>query len=174
MIEDGAVSIQSTLEPVQGIALLEGYPAALQITPRPDHYDVQGHLNNAAAIRIIQDLRVTYMRDVLGRRRIEGMARGHIVGVREMVTSYIAQAHPGEQLYGGCRILGRSRRSWCFDELICTADRVVVRCRLIECAIHDGRAVEVPADFWAAVEQAEGRELPIRELPVGRTPWDVM
>lgn len=172
-MSEEALAIQSTLTPVEGVTLLAGYPVAMKVDPRPEHYDTQGHLNNVAAIRIFQDIRVIYMRDRVGRRRLNLLPREYVIGVRELVTSYLTEARPGEQLYAGCRVLGRSRRSWCFDEVITTADRVVARLRLIECAISEGKAIEVPAALWAAVEAVEGRDLPVRELPVGRTPWDV-
>jgi acyl-CoA thioesterase FadM len=112
------------------------------------------------------------MGDLVGRREVGALTAGHVIGVRELVTTYVTEAHPGEQLYAGCRILGRSRRSYLFDEVLATADRVVSRMRVLECVISGGRAIEIPAGFWAAVEVVEGRTMPIRELPIGRTPWE--
>src|SRR5260221_11418527 len=114
-----ALAVQSALEQLTSpelFPLLAGYPAQLSIRPRENHYDIQGHLNNVAAVRIFQDVRVWYMSSLV--RPVVGglVARGYVVGVRELVTSYVTEARPGEQLFGGCRILGRSRRSWCFDE----------------------------------------------------------
>jgi acyl-CoA thioesterase FadM len=150
----------------------DGWPLRWEVAHDDGHYDVQGHLNNVAALEIFQELRVRYMGGLVGRREMGLVARDHVVGVRELVTSYITEARPGEPLVGHCRILGRSRRSWAFDEVITTGERVVARCRVVECAIGDGRAIEVPEPFWARVQQVEGRELPVRELPVGRTPWE--
>jgi acyl-CoA thioesterase FadM len=160
------------VDDVTGIPLLHAYPLAVTIPQSPEHYDVQGHLNNVQAIELFQLLRVLYMGRIVGRRRIGLVAKDHVVGVRELVASYVTQAHPGEQLFGGCRMLGRSTRAWLFDEVIVTADRLVARCRVVECAIKDGRAVPVPKAFWEVIEEAEGRAMPIGDLPIGRTPWD--
>jgi acyl-CoA thioesterase FadM len=55
-----------------------------------------------------------------------------------------------------------SRRSslWHADD-----DRIVVTSEIVTVAADrsSGRAVEIPADFWANVERFEGREIPISE-----------
>jgi hypothetical protein len=81
---------------------------------------------------------------------------------------------PSEELRGGCRVLGRSRRSYLFDEVLVAGERVVARARVLECVIdrEAARAVEIPAEFWSIFESLEGRAMPPGPLPFPRTDWN--
>ena len=96
-----------------------------------------------------------------------------VIGVREMVCSYVTEAMPAEELRGGCRVLGRSRRSYLFDEVLAAGERVVARVRVLECMIdrEAGRAIDIPESFWSIFERMEGRSMPPGPLPFPRTDW---
>jgi acyl-CoA thioesterase FadM len=162
---------------------LDGYTAILDITPPEAAYDEQGHLNNVEVLRLFETLRRHYMFQAGGLRR-QHLGEGLVVGVREMVCSYVTEAMPGEALVGGCRVLGRSERSYLFDEVIVAtstvgssgrpdADRVVARARVLECVIDRalGTAISIPPAFWAVIEGVEGRAMPPGPLPFPRTDW---
>jgi acyl-CoA thioesterase FadM len=155
------------------VSIFDGYPLETVVDVPESGYDEQGHLNNVAVLRLFEQLRRKYMMKT-GHLRREVLPEGLVIGVREMVCSYVTEAMPSEELHGGCRVLGRSRRAYLFDEVLAAGNRVVARARVLECVIdrNAGRAVEIPADFWAIFERMEGRSMPPGPLPFPRTDWN--
>ena len=154
------------------MSIFDGYPVVDTVDVPESAYDEQGHLNNVAVLQLFEQMRRKYML-ATGRLRREMLPPGFVVGVREMVCSYVTEALPSEVLRGGCRVLGRSRRSYLFDEVLAVDERVVARARVLECMIDRsaGRAVEIPEAFWSIFERIEGRPMPPGELPFPRTDW---
>ncbi len=154
------------------MSVFAGYPVVTTVEVPEGGYDEQGHLNNVAVLRLFEKLRRHYMLGT-GRLRREILPPGIVVGVREMVCSYVTEAMPSEELRGGCRVLGRSQRAYLFDEVLAVGERVVARARVLECVIDRaaGRAIEIPADFWTIFERMEGRAMPPGPLPFPRTDW---
>ena len=153
---------------------LAAYTVAVDIDAPPDHFDEQGHLNNVGFLRLFEKLRREYMFNS-GRLRREMLPVGLVVGVRELVCRYEAEVMPGQPLRGGCRVLGRSQRSYLFDEALAVGDRIVARCRALECVIdrEQGKAVPIPSEFWALFERVEGRAMPPGKLPFPRSDWSL-
>jgi acyl-CoA thioesterase FadM len=154
------------------MSVFDGYPLVTVVDVPATAYDEQGHLNNVAVLKLFEQLRRRYMLET-GHLRREMLPPGMVVGVREMVCSYVTEALPSEELHGGCRVLGRSRRAYLFDEVLAAEERVVARARVLECVVDRGagRAIEIPAEFWAIFEKIEGREMPPGPLPFPRTAW---
>jgi acyl-CoA thioesterase FadM len=154
------------------VSVFDGYPVVMTVDVPEGGYDEQGHLNNVAVLELFQQLRRRYIMGA-GQVRRETLPDGLVVGVREMVCSYVTEAMPSEELRGGCRVLGRSRRSYLFDEVLVAGERVVARARVLECVIdrEAARAVEIPAEFWSIFERLEGRAMPPGPLPFPRTDW---
>jgi acyl-CoA thioesterase FadM len=152
--------------------LLAAYPCVADLSPPAEAYDEQGHLNNVAYLQLFEKLRREYM-FVGGRLRREMLPLGLVVGVRELICRYESEALPGEALRGGCRVVGRTERSYLFDEILVSGERVVARARVLECVIDRdrGRAVPIPHEFWALFERVEGRAMPPGPLPFPRTEW---
>jgi acyl-CoA thioesterase FadM len=153
---------------------LAAYTVAVDIDVPDDHFDEQGHLNNVGFLRLFERLRREYMFGA-GRLRREALPGGLVVGVRELVCRYEAEVMPGQGLRGGCRVLGRSERSYLFDEILAVDDRVVARCRVLECVIDRGRgkAVPIPDEFWALFERIEARTMPPAKLPFPQSDWSI-
>ena len=154
------------------MSVFDGYPFVDDVDVPESAYDEQGHLNNVAVLRLFEQLRRNYMAATGGLHR-EFLPAGLVIGVREMVCSYVTEAMPSEELRGACRVLGRSRRSYLFDEVLAAGDRVVARVRVLECVIEReaGRAIEIPEEFWSIFERMEGRSMPPGPLPFPRTDW---
>jgi acyl-CoA thioesterase FadM len=163
--------------------LLAAYPCTADVSPPAEAFDEQGHLNNVAYLELFATLRRQYMFNG-GRLRREMLPVGLVVGVRELICRYESETMPGESLTGGCRVLGRSERSYLFDEILVAAPtvgssgdsaegRVVARARVLECVIdrERGVALPIPAEFWAFIERVEGRAMPAGPLPFPRTDW---
>ena len=76
------------------------------------------------------------------------------------------EAFAGSKLQRGMRAASRSRRTVTFAGGLWHADdgRMVHSAELVTVFVEPGKgAVEVPEDFWAAVEKMEGRSIPIAE-----------
>jgi len=151
---------------------LDGYTLVTDIDVPESAYDDQGHLNNVAVLQLFEKLRRQYMLQK-GRLRREHIPPGYVVGVRERVCSYVPEAMRGEQLRGGCRVVGRNRRSYLFDEIIVASTRVVARGRFLEVVIDraQAKAVEIPDTLWTYIESVEGRRMEPGPLPFPRTDW---
>ena len=160
---------------------LDGYAVVLDITPDDSAYDEQGHINNVEVLKLFETLRRHYIFQT-GKLRRQHLGEGLVVGVREMVCSYVTEAYPGEALVGGCRVVGRSERSYLFDEIVVAADthrvaadthRVVARARVLECVIDRelGKSISIPPAFWSMIEKVEGRAMLPGPLPFPRTDW---
>ena len=83
-------------------------------------------------------------------------------------VSYVLdnEAFAGSALQRGIRVAGRSRRSCTFAAGLWHADdgRMVHSAEMVTVFVEPGKgAVEVPADFWEAVEGMEGRSIPVAE-----------
>ena len=83
-------------------------------------------------------------------------------------VSYVLdnESFAGQKLQRGIKAVGRSRRSCTFHAGLWHADdgRMVHTAEIINVWVDPEKgAVEVPEDFWAAVERIEGRAIPVTE-----------
>jgi acyl-CoA thioesterase FadM len=114
-----------------------------------------------------QELVSTLWSAYLARAR-EGLARSSVYPAMRRVTySLDSECMPGQKLQRGIRMASRSRRSCTFEAVLSHADgRVVHAAEMVTVFVDPEKgAVEIPADFWAAVEQIEGRSIPVAERP---------
>jgi acyl-CoA thioesterase FadM len=89
-----------------------------------------------------------------------------IPAMRRVSYSLDSEAFAGQRLQRGIKVLGRSRRSCTFAAGLWHADdgRMVHSAEMVTVFVEPGAgAVEVPEDFWAAVEKIEGRSIPVAE-----------
>jgi acyl-CoA thioesterase FadM len=86
--------------------------------------------------------------------------------MRRVSYSLDNEAFAGQALQRGIKVLTRSRRSCTFGAALWHADsgQMVHSAELVTVFIEPGKgSVEIPADFWAAVESMEGRSIPVAE-----------
>jgi acyl-CoA thioesterase FadM len=152
---------------------LAGYPLVTDLDVPESGFDEQGHLNNVAVLELFQVLRRRYMGDLIGRRDSGLIPVDAVVGVREVICRYEAELLPGEAVRGGCRIVGRSERAYLFDEVLVVDDRVIARCKVLECVVDRpaARAMPIPETLWSAIEATEGRRMAPGTLPFPRSDW---
>jgi acyl-CoA thioesterase FadM len=97
----------------------------------------------------------------------EGLAPSTVGPVmRRASYSLDNEAFAGDKLQQGIRAVSRTRRSCTFAAGLWHADdgRMVHSAEIVTVFVEPGTgAVEVPADFWAAVEKLEGRSIPVTE-----------
>ncbi|HLN17716.1 MAG TPA: hypothetical protein VK277_13320 [Acidimicrobiales bacterium] len=86
--------------------------------------------------------------------------------LRRVTYTLDNEAFAGQPLRRGIRVAGRTRRSCTFAAALWHPQdgRVVHAAEMVTVFVEPGTgAVEVPADFWAAVERTEGRSIPVTE-----------
>jgi len=113
-----------------------------------------------------QELVSTLWSAYLARAR-DGLAPSSVIpAMRRVSYSLDSEAFAGDELQRGIRATGRSRRSCTFTGALWHAadGRMVHRAEMVTVFVDPTKgSVEVPEDFWAAVEAIEGRCIPITE-----------
>jgi acyl-CoA thioesterase FadM len=86
--------------------------------------------------------------------------------MRRVSYSLDNEAFAGQALQRGIRVVGRSRRACTFAASLWHADdgRLVHSAEIVTVFVEPREgAVEIPQEFWSAVEGMEGRRIPIAE-----------
>ena len=150
----------------------EDYRFVVPIEPRPDDFDAQGHLNNAATVRIFNDMRVAYIHRTLGDQWGEHLRKERIVVVaREVHVLYESEGLPDEEYVGAMRYVRREGRAAVIEQRLVEASsaRAVARAWVVQLLVHDGRVADWPDFYFTRVAEAEGRE--IEQRPSVRRAW---
>jgi acyl-CoA thioesterase FadM len=150
----------------------EGYRFVVAIDPVPDDYDRQGHLNNAAIVRIFNDLRVAYVQQRLDVRWREHLGTERLVVVaREVHVLYESEGRPGEEYVGAMRYVRREGRAAIIEQCLTEASeaRVIARAWVVQLLARDGRVVDWPDFYFELVAEVEGA--PIEQRPSFRRAW---
>jgi acyl-CoA thioesterase FadM len=141
----------------------EGYRFVIDIVPAPADYDGQGHLNNAATVRLFNDLRVEYVRGEVGPAWIAILQNDQfVVAARELHVLYESEGMPGEAFVGGMRYVRREGKAAVLEERLVEAEtgRAVARAWVLQLLVQEGTVVDWPDPFFARVAEIEGREIP--------------
>jgi acyl-CoA thioesterase FadM len=141
----------------------EGYRFVIPVVPVESDYDGQGHLNNAATVRLFNDLRVAYVRGEVGPSWIEILENDKfVVAARELHVLYESEGMPGEVFVGGMRYVRREGKAAVLEERLVEAEtgRAVARAWVLQLLVREGTVVDWPDPFFARVAEIEGREIP--------------
>ena len=120
------------------------------------------HLVDYQTQEIVSTLWSKYL--VQARQGLEPSAWGP--ALRRVTYTMDNECMAGQAMQRGIRAAARSRRTATFAGALWHKDdgRVVHAAELVTVFVEPGKgAVEVPADFWAAVERIEGHPIPIAE-----------
>jgi acyl-CoA thioesterase FadM len=150
----------------------EGFRFVEPIEPGPDDFDGQGHLNNAAIVRIFNDIRIAYVMHRLGTRWPEHLrAEGLVVVAREVHVLYESEGRPGEKYVGAMRYVRREGRAAIIDQRLteATAGRAVARAWVVQLLVRDGAVVDWPDFYFDLVAEVEGAPIELR--PGFRRDW---
>jgi acyl-CoA thioesterase FadM len=104
----------------------------------------------------------------LARAREDLVASPVFPAMRRVSYSLDNEAFAGQPLQRGIKAVGRSRRACTFAAGLWHRDdgRMVHQAEMVTVFVDPGTgAVPVPDDFWAAVENIEGRSIPIAARP---------
>jgi acyl-CoA thioesterase FadM len=161
------------------LSATDGYRFVVPVTLTAEHIDHQGHLNNAAVARILNDLRVAYIGAGPGPRwgeylRGEGVRR--TVVVRELHIAYDREATIDDDLVGCVRVSARRGKAKIVEQRIvdATRDLPVARAWAVQLMVEEGTVRDFPDFYWEAIATAEGRVIPPepRAAPVPFGPPD--
>jgi acyl-CoA thioesterase FadM len=89
-----------------------------------------------------------------------------IPAMRRVSYSMDSESFAGDSLQRGIKVVARSRRSCTFAAALWhkSDGRMVHAAEIVTVFVEPGKgSVEIPAEFWAAVEKLEGREIPVAE-----------
>ena len=142
---------------------LDGYRFVRPVELTAAEIDGQGHLNNAAVARILNDLRIAYIVDGPGVPWRQHLAAERLaVVVRELHISYDREATIDDELVGGVRIVARRGKAKIVEQCIVDAarDLAVARAWAVQLLVQDGTVVEFPEFYWDAIAAVEGRVIP--------------
>jgi len=150
----------------------DGYRFVVPVVPIEGDFDAQGHLNNAATVRLFNDLRIAYVQGEVGFEWVELLRRDTIVvAAKEVHVLYESEGFPGESFVGAMRYVRREGKASILEERIveATTARPVARAWVVQLLVQDGAVIDWPDIYFARVAEIDGRETP-RE-PRRHTPW---
>jgi acyl-CoA thioesterase FadM len=143
----------------------DGYRVVERVATGADDFDTQGHLNNAATVRLFNDMRVAYVHGRIGAWWPEAIrADGFVIAAREVHVLYESEGRPGEELVGGMKYVGREGKSAVLEQRIveATTGRPIARAWVVQLLVQGGSVVEWPARYFERVAEIEGVPIPAR------------
>jgi acyl-CoA thioesterase FadM len=150
----------------------DGYRFVVPVDPEPASYDAQGHLNNAAIVRIFNDLRIAYIHQRIGSRWTDHLRSEQIVVVaREVHVLYESEGLPGDEYVGAMRYVRREGRAAVIEQRLIEAGsaRPVARCWVVQLLARAGQVASWPDFYFRLVAEVEGNE--IEQRPSVRREW---
>jgi acyl-CoA thioesterase FadM len=151
----------------------DGYPFVAGVDTGTDDFDTQGHLNNAAIVRLLNDLRMGFVHSCLGQRWTDHLgAEGVVVVARELHVLYETEGLPGESFVGGVRVSRRQGKAGIVEQRLVesAAGRPIARAWVVQLLVREGVAVPWPDWYWELVAGAQGGPVP-GAAPVARPAW---
>jgi acyl-CoA thioesterase FadM len=167
---------QGDAAPSPGADLLraEGFRAVFDVEPVESDRDVyQDHLNNTAAVRMFNELRVAYVASYLAPDWVRYMRRnGNTVVVREIHALYESEGWMHERFVGGIRWAERRGKAGLVEQRLveATTGRGLARAWVVQLMVAAEGVAAFPDFFWDLVAAVEGAPIPTADVS-SRTPW---
>jgi acyl-CoA thioesterase FadM len=147
----------------------DGYRFVERVQPSAADYDQQDHLNNAAIVRLFNDLRITYVHGEVGAWWPDHVrTNGYVIAARELHVLYESEGLPGEDFVGAMKYVRREGKNAVLEQRIVEAatGRAVARAWVVQLLVQDGAVVDWPARYFERVAEIEGHV--IEHRPRGR------
>lgn len=128
-----------------------------------DHDEWQDHLNNTAAVRMFNDLRMAYVAANLAPEWVGFLWKNNLtVVVRELHVQYESEGRISEGFVGATRISRRQGKAGFIEQRLVEAGdaRPVARAWIVQLLVDGGRATEWPGWYWDRVAAVEGGPVP--------------
>ncbi len=141
----------------------EGYRFVVPVEPVPADFDAQGHLNNAATVRLFNDLRIAYVQGEVGFEWVETLQRDQlVVAARELHVLYESEGLPGESFVGAMRYVRREGKAAVLEQRLVEAStgRPVARAWVLQLLVQNGSVIDWPDVYFSRVAAFEGRAIP--------------
>jgi len=142
----------------------DGYRFVVDVEPGPADFDGQGHLNNAATVRIFNDIRGSYVRDEVGAEFVASLRTDRlVVAAKEVHVLYESEGMPGESFVGAQRYVRREGKAAVLEQRLVEAStgRAVARAWVLQLLVQRGSVIAWPDAYFSRVTAIEGREIPI-------------
>jgi acyl-CoA thioesterase FadM len=151
----------------------DDYRFMCPVEARADDFDAQRHLNNAATVRLFNDMRIAYVHGEIGAWWPEAIRTdGYVIAARELHVLYESEGLPGESFVGGMKYVARDGKAAVLEQRIVEAasGRPIARAWVVQLLLRDGTVVDWPEPYFDRVAEIEGRPLPAQPRSAG-APW---
>ena len=152
----------------------DGYRVFDAVDTHESDFDAQRHLNNAATVRLFNDLRVAYVHGRVGAWWSELIRCDNLViAAREVHVLYESEGRPDEQFVGGMKYVGREGKAAVLEQRLVEAasGRPIARAWVVQLLVQAGRVIDWPDRYFQRVSEIEGRPIPARPRAEPRRPW---
>ena len=151
----------------------DGYRVSFDVEPIPEDADeFQDHLNNSAAVRMFNELRMAYVASRLAPDWPRHVRRSNLtVVVRELHVRYDSEGWMHERYIGATRITQRRGKAGIVEQALVetTTGRSLARAWLVQLLVSVDGVIEWPEWYWEMVAAVEGA--PVPEVDAARVPW---
>ncbi|MSO78294.1 MAG: acyl-CoA thioesterase [Acidimicrobiia bacterium] len=168
--------LQGEAAPSAGVDALraEGFSTLFDVEPIPEDEDAyQDHLNNTAAVRIFNDLRIAYVAMRFAPDWPRFMRRSNLtLVVRELHVSYDSEGWMHERYVGATRVEHVRGKALVLDQRLveATTGRSLCRAWVVQLVISaEGRVMDCPEMYLEMVGKVQGA--PVPHLDAARTEW---
>jgi len=150
-----------------------GYRVLFDVEPVPEDADeFQDHLNNSAAVRMFNELRMAYVAARLAPDWPRHVRRSSLtVVVRELHVAYDSEGWMHEHYVGAMRLAQRRGKAGVVEQALVEAGtgRSLARAWLVQLLVSADGAIEWPDWYWDMIATVEGGPTP--DVDVARVPW---
>ena len=151
----------------------DGYPVAFDVESlEADRDEYQDHLNNTAAVRMFNELRIAYVAARYAPDWPRFVRRaGLTIVVRELHVAYESEGWMHEHYVGATRVAQRRGKAVVLEQRLVEAStaRALARAWILQLLVGaDGVAVW-PGWYFDLVAEVQGA--PVSERPPTRSPW---
>lgn len=162
--------------PSAGVEALraEGFRVLFDVEPvEADRDEYQDHLNNTAAVRMFNELRIAYVATHLTPDWVRYVRReGRTVVVREIHAQYESEGWMHERYVGAVRWSERRGKAGLVEQRLVDAAtaRPLARAWVVQLLVTPDGVAAFPDWFWEQVAEIEGGPIP-RTDGASRAPW---
>jgi acyl-CoA thioesterase FadM len=162
--------------PSAGVEALraEGFRVVFDVEPvEADRDEYQDHLNNTAAVRMFNELRVAYVATHLTPDWVRFVRReGRTVVVREIHAQYESEGWMHERYVGAVRWSERRGKAGLVEQRLVEAAtaRPLARAWVVQLLVTPDGVAAFPDWFWEQVAAIEGGPVPEAD-GASRAPW---
>jgi acyl-CoA thioesterase FadM len=153
----------------------EGFRVVFDVDSIPSDADAyQDHLNNHAAVRMFNELRIAYVASELAPEWPKFIRRSKsTVVVRELHVEYQSEGRMHEHFVGATRWGARRGKSGLVEQRLveATTGRPLARAWVVQLFVTPEGVAAFPEWLWERIGEVEGG--PIPERPDERRPWGV-